>query len=112
MEEFVERRGRVRTPFITDAVISCDSVTLRTAVDLVNISISGMYVETDTSIAADSICDIRIVIRGKHSRLILDDIQGVVIRNDEKGFAVKFTSDMEWFVLFKIYTRYVKEGRS
>ncbi|MEN8190861.1 MAG: PilZ domain-containing protein [Thermodesulfobacteriota bacterium] len=108
MEELAEKRTRVRTPFVTEAIIISEAVNLKADVELSNISISGMFVETDQVIEKGTLCDVQIIINGKHSRLIIDDIQATVVRHEEGGLGLNFTSDMEWFVLFKIYTRYAK----
>lgn len=103
-----DRRQCTRTPFITMVLITTGLEDLEVEADLQDISISGMYVELEQSLSLGTICSIQILIKGKHSRLILDDIQGEVVRAEEKGVAIRFTSNMEWFVLFKIYTQYAR----
>ncbi len=107
-----ERRQCTRTPFLATVLISTDLEHLEIKADLRDISISGMYVELEQNISVGTVCSSRIIIEGKHSRLILDDIQGEVVREEEGGVAIRFASNMEWFVLFKIYTQFSKNALS
>ena len=101
-----ERRECTRTPFNTTVLLSTEIQDVEVEANLQNISISGMYVEVDQSLPVGTHCSIKILIKGQHSYLTLDDIQGDVVREDEGGVALCFTSNMEWFVLFKIYIQY------
>lgn len=105
-----ERRQCTRTPFVTLVLISAGVENVEVEADLQDISISGMYVEMTQRLSLGTLCSIRILIKGKHSRLILDDIQGEVVREGEGGVAIRFISNMEWFVLFKIYTQYARNA--
>jgi len=95
---------------MTTVLITTGLADLEVEADLQDISISGMYVELEQKLPFGTVCSIQILITGKHSRLILDDIQGEVVREEEGGVAIRFTSNMEWFVLFKIYTQYARNG--
>jgi len=83
-----------------------DVLKLKLMVDLGNISITGMYVKTDQKLPKDTPCTIEIVISGRDSRLVIDSIQAVVVRNDSEGIGFSFISNMEWYALFNIYTHY------
>ena len=97
-----------RTPFLTDVTLRSGAADTGVQGDLVNISISGMFVRIDQAIPVGTACTIEIIVTGNHSRLVLEDIQGVVVRQDEHGVAIHFTCRMEWFVLFKVYTHYCR----
>lgn len=105
-----DRRQCTRMPFVAMVLINVELEGLEVQADLQNISISGMYVELEQRFSLGMICSIRIFIKGRHSRLVLDEIQGEVIRVEEGGMAIRFTSHMEWFVLFNIYSQYAGNG--
>lgn len=101
-----DRRQCTRMPFVTMVLIDVELEGVQVEADLQNISISGMYVELEQGLSLGMICSIRIFIKGRHSRLVLDEIEGEVIRIEEGGMAIRFTSHMEWFTLFNIYSQY------
>jgi hypothetical protein len=104
-----ERRTCTRTPFFTDVSLRSESDGIDVKADLLNISISGMFVRIDQVVPVGMSCTIEIRVTGNHSRLLLEDIQGEIVRQDEQGVAIHFTSRMEWFVLFSVYTHYCRE---
>ncbi|MEK6202198.1 MAG: PilZ domain-containing protein [Desulfobulbaceae bacterium] len=109
MGEKKERRVCTRTPFLTDVTLRAEPDGLALKADLLNISISGMFVRLDHDLPPGTSCTIGIMVTGNHSRLLLEDIQGEVVRQDEQGTALHFTSRMEWFVLFNVYTHYCRQ---
>ncbi len=106
MEEFQERRQCTRTFYSTRAQVLLDNGLTIVEGELQDISIVGMFIETQARIALGSICRIQIIISAQHSRLILEDIEGIIIRTDNNGLGIQFTSNMEWFVIFKIYAHF------
>lgn len=106
MVEIQERRQCTRTFFSTRAQVLLDNGHTIVEGELQDISIIGMFIETKACIAVGSSCSIQIIISAQHSRLILEDIQGVITRQEDKGLGIQFTSNMEWFVIFKIYTHF------
>jgi hypothetical protein len=109
MGEIKERRMCTRTPFFTDVSLRSESAGIDIKADLLNISISGMFVRVEEVVPVGISCKIEIRVTGNHSRLLLEDIQGEVVRQNEQGVAIHFTSRMEWFVLFNVYTHYCRE---
>jgi hypothetical protein len=101
-----ERRACTRTLFFTGVTLRAKEVTVEVEADLLDISISGMYVRSEQVLPVGTLCTIEIKVTGNHSCLVLEDILGEVVRKDRQGMAIQFTSPMEWFVLFKIYTHY------
>lgn len=110
MEGKRERRVCTRTPFLTDVILRSASDDAGVQADLLNISISGMFVQVNQGIPVGTSCIIEIRVMGNHSRLVLEDIHGEVVRQDENGMAIHFTSRMEWFLLFKVYTHYCQQA--
>ena len=106
MLEQPERRQCTRAFFSTRAQVLLDSGHTIIEGKLQDISIIGMFIETNASIPVGSSCSIQIIIPAQNSRLILEDIQGVVVRSMDTGLGIQFTSNMEWFVIFKIYTHF------
>lgn len=106
MVSFEEKRECVRTNYKTVAYISNSSDESMIKAELQNISIFGMYAETPEEIDVGSMCRIQIVIDGHNSRLLMDDIDAEVIRRDDNGLGFRFTSNMEWLLLFTAYSHY------
>lgn len=66
-----------------------------------NISMKGMFVNTDERILAGTPCNIEIVLSGTTSRLALN-IEGVIARQDKSGLGVAFNSmDVDSFFHLK-----------
>ena len=99
-----------RTSFLTNVILRPTDTVTGIKAELLNISMSGMFIRIDQVIPVGTACTIEIQITGNHSRLLLEDIKGEVVRQDEQGVAIRFTSLMEWFVLFKVYAHYCLEG--
>lgn len=106
MSENNDKRVCSRTPFLTDVRLRAKGYDNEIEADLFDISISGMYVQARQTLQVGTLCTIVIKVYGKHSYLLLEDIHGEVVRQDKQGIAIHFTSPMEWFVLFKVYTHY------
>ena len=110
MAGFEEKRQCSRTEFLTEVFISFGKDEVQVQADMLDISITGMFVETNQYFQIGCECEIRVEIVGCNSKLLLDCIHGVVIRTNDTGVAIRFTSNIEWFVLFKIYSHYIKMG--
>ncbi|MBB5346335.1 PilZ domain-containing protein [Desulfoprunum benzoelyticum] len=110
-EQFHERRKGMRTRFVTRVFLTLPEEQEQLEGDLQDISLFGMYVGTRRQVAIASVCSIRIVITAENSRLILDDLQGQVVRQDEQGLGIRFAARLEWYVLFNIYTHFGKGRR-
>ncbi len=100
-----ERRHRNRVLFETRVnVRSADEVFVYEGISK-NIGMGGVYIEMPAFLDPETICDIEIILSARHSNLVLH-IKGRVVRNDERGMAVKFSNDLEWWALFAIYGQY------
>lgn len=109
-EEFQERRKGTRTTFLTRVILSFSDGQDDVEGDLQDISIFGMFIETDRMVAPGSPCAVRIVITARNSRLVLKDIEGSVVRCDQRGLGIQFDARFEWYVIFKIYTHFSRNG--
>ena len=110
LEEFQERRKGTRTAFLTRGILSFGDGQEDVEGDLLNISIFGMFIETDRKVAPGSPCAARIVVTARNSRLVIEDIEGSVVRSDQRGLGIQFDARFEWYVLFKIYTHFSRNG--
>jgi hypothetical protein len=111
-EQFHERRKGMRTRYVTRVFLTLPEEQAQLEGDLQDISLFGMYVGTRHQVAIETICSIQIVITADNSRLILDDLHGKVVRQDEHGLGIRFTTRLEWYVLFNIYTHFGKGHRA
>jgi hypothetical protein len=110
VENFQERRKGTRTSFVTRANLIFTDGQADLEGELQDISIFGMFIETLGDAVVGSSCSVRIVITAKNSRLVIDGIEGVIVRSAGRGVGIQFTSNMEWFVIFKVYTHFSKNG--
>lgn len=98
-----ERRISVRMPFVTEGFCIVHDMNRKYRGTLRDISITGLFMEMDNGPETGRKCEIEIVFKGKHSRLLIEDLSGLVSRNDENGIAVRFDERLEWFVLIPLY---------
>jgi len=72
-----------------------------------NISMNGIFVETDKIIALNTPCRIEVVITAPSSRLTIET-DGFVCRHDPSGLGIAFRNNLEWFAFFSIFEHYGK----
>ena len=73
-----------------------------------DISMFGMFALVSENIPVNSLCNLSITIPARNSRLVLKDIEGVVVREGLGGLGIRFTTSMEWYALFNVYSCYGK----
>lgn len=73
-----------------------------------DVSIFGMFALVDEKLPVNSLCNLIITISARNSRLVLADIEGVVVREGDSGLGIHFTTGMEWYALFNVYSCYGK----
>jgi hypothetical protein len=98
-----ERRISVRMPFVSEGFCIVHDTNRKYCGTLRDISITGLFMEMDNGSEAGRKCEIEIIFKGKHSRLLIEDLDGIVSRKDENGIAVQFDERLEWFVLIPLY---------
>jgi hypothetical protein len=84
----MDERNKSRVVFHVNASLDYNGRTINGEVD--NLSINGMYVNTEEKIPVDKEVEVSIYLSGTTSELSLK-INGIIIRQDDKGVAVKFT---------------------
>lgn len=86
-----EQRRAPRIVFISSAIISYEhGQVMEIKVDTRNVSITGLYLETDKRIPVETLCKITIQLAGATSKMAFR-AQGVVCRHDQTGMGIAFT---------------------
>lgn len=86
-----ERRRSQRINFISTAILRHGGqITLEAQVDTRDISLQGVFVQTEQRIALDTPCDIEIHLVGTTSAMDFR-AQGIVQRHDTTGMGIAFT---------------------
>jgi len=98
-----ERRVSVRMPFVAKSCCRVLEQNKKYIGTIRDISIIGMFMEMRDQPKVDQPCEIEIVFEGKHSRLVIEKVTGVIIRNETDGVAIRFDERLEWFVLIPLY---------
>ena len=98
-----ERRESYRIADISKATCNLTGDSGRFQGTLRNLSRAGFFLETDRQPAISETYAIEIVLEGRHSRLVVDNLSGVVTRKDNGGVAVEFSENFEWLVLAPIF---------
>ncbi|MGI9570813.1 MAG: PilZ domain-containing protein, partial [Desulfobulbia bacterium] len=98
-----ERRESYRLVELSKATCNLIDGDDRIQGTLKNLSRSGIFIEADRQPDVSKQYGIEIVLQGSHSRLVVDDLYGVVTRADEEGVAVEFSKSFEWLVLAPIF---------
>ena len=103
IQDLDDQRNSVRVNFVAD-------VTVRTTPDnreikgrLKNLSIDGISLQSAEEVAAGTACIAEIIVKDRNSKLIIDDVEGEVVRCESGEMAVKFTHPFEWLALFHVY---------
>jgi len=101
-----EKRKRIRVPFRTEIFIDYDNHKMRFEGDSVNLSLSGVLVETDEEIPLGTVCRVRLRLSGTLEPIELA-MDGRVVRQDHSGFGVQFHEmDLESYTLLKEVIRH------
>lgn len=103
MDKFDERRVSVRMPFVSKGFLHAHEIDKKYCGTLRDVSITGLFMELHDSPSVGHRCDIDIVFEGKHSRLMIENVGGTIIRSEDDGVAVRFDERLEWFVLIPLY---------
>ena len=108
--DFQERLKATRTPFNTEVFLSLGDGQTEIVGELQDLSMFGMYLETDRAVAAGLPCAVRIALSARSSRLVIKDIEASIVRSDRRGLGIQFGTRFEWYVIFKIYTHFSRNG--
>lgn len=98
-----ERRESYRVPDVSKATCILTDGNDRYQGSLRDLSMAGFFLETDELPEISKLYGIKIVLEGAHSRLVVDNLSGIVTRSDRDGAAVEFSDKFEWFILAPIF---------
>jgi hypothetical protein len=101
------KRKRIRISFDAQVNIVFETVDVILNTRMKNISMNGIFVETDKTIPLNTPCHIEVIVTAPHSRLTIETM-GFVSRYDPAGLGIKFKNNMEWFAFFSIFEHYGK----
>lgn len=85
------RRNKTRVPFETQVIVRTPEAELTSQAGSRDISLQGLYVETDRDLPEGSRCEVEILLTGASTHLSIR-VQGRVARKEAGGLAVAFES--------------------
>ncbi|NVM22191.1 MAG: PilZ domain-containing protein [Desulfobacterales bacterium] len=86
-----EKRKKTRVHFEALVTLKTDESEIQTEANLKDISMKGMFVNTEEKIPAGTPCDIEILLTGTSTTLALS-IRGSIARHDASGLGIAFDS--------------------
>lgn len=98
-----ERRDAFRMDVVSRATCCLISGDQEIRGPIKDISIAGLYMQTDQRPAVGSDFEVEIVLDGKYSQMRLGSMNGRVVRHDDHGLAVTFDQRFEWFAMVPLY---------
>ena len=102
-----DRRDRIRIHFKARVIIRTGNFVKNIVMTLKNISMTGLLAETDDRLPIGQQCDIAVIVPGKSSKLVLH-IKGKISRHTDKGIAIRFNDELEWWSIFSMFQNYSK----
>lgn len=103
MKHSEERRTAFRMDVVSKVVCTLKAGDVTISGPIRDISIAGLYVETNKRAALGTGFDVQIVLSGRHSEMILGSMTGKVARTDDNGLAITFDERFEWFAMVPVY---------
>ena len=104
-----ERRESFRLPFASTVTCHVNNPDEKYTGTLSNVSVTSAFMETDDCPDVGEQCNVEIILDGQHSRLMIDNIKGSIVRTDENGAAISFDERLEWFSLVPLYFKKLRE---
>ena len=86
-----EKRKKTRVHFQTQVTLKTDKSEIEAEANSKDISIQGIFVNTEKKIPVGTPCDIEILLTGTSTRLALS-IKGVIARQEAFGLGIAFDS--------------------
>jgi hypothetical protein len=86
-----EKRKKTRVHFKTEVILKTDESEIEAKANSRDISINGVFVNTEKSVPVGTPCDIEILLTGTSTRLALS-IKGIVTRQEASGLGIAFDS--------------------
>ena len=103
IQDLDDKRHSVRVNYVADATVTFtqDNRTLQGR--LKNLSIDGILLQTEEVAAEGTPCTVSIVVPDSHSRLIIDELVGEVVRSAQGEMGIRFLYPFAWLALFHVY---------
>lgn len=98
-----DRRETFRMVFQPEAVCRLNENNISYTGKIRDISMLSLFLEVENCPAISGKCDARIILKRQHSRLIIDNLEGSIIRSDDQGIAIQFDQPLEWFNVVPLY---------
>ncbi len=98
-----DRRDTIRVNFITDVSITLPRQDTTIRGELRDLSMSGMAINTMEQVEAGSPCTVKMLINGLYSQLVINKLEGKVMRSEPGIMAIKFRYKFNWQPLFHGY---------
>ena len=105
-----ERRESFRMDFHPEAICRLKENGNSYTGTIRDISMVSMFMEVEDCPDVSGECDTRIILNSRHSRLVIDNLAGSIIRSDDLGIAIKFEERLEWFNVVPLYYKKITEG--
>jgi hypothetical protein len=102
----IERRGKIRVGFHTQIMLEAGGEKIRAEGSSRDLSLSGIFVDTDEKISLDTPCKVAVVLPGTAEPLVLQ-MDGRIVRHDASGIGITFDSmDLDSYTHLKNIVRY------
>ncbi|MBW2020589.1 MAG: PilZ domain-containing protein [Deltaproteobacteria bacterium] len=96
-----EKRKKTRVHFRTQVILKTDESEIVAEANSKDISMKGIFVNTEKKIPVGTPCDIEILLTGTSTKLALT-VKGVIKRQDASGLGVAFDSiDLDSYIHLK-----------
>jgi hypothetical protein len=101
-----ERREKIRVHYQTKIIVEADTATIQLDGSTRDLSLGGVFVNTDKKLALDTRCKVKVLLSGLNFPLFIE-IDGRIVRTDESGIAIVFESmDLDSYTHLKNIVRY------
>ncbi len=106
MNKASERRNGIRVDFATKVSITVGPRQTKYDGDSKDISLRGVFLNTDDTLEMNTDCDIEIRLPGAQEDIVLS-LKGHIVRKDEAGYAIYFDSvDLDSYTHLKNIIKY------
>ncbi len=98
-----DRRDTIRVNFITDVSVTLPRQDTTIRGELKDLCMNGMSIHTMEQVEVGAHCMVKILVNGLYSQLIVNKLEGEVIRSERGVMAIKFRHRFHWLPLFHGY---------
>jgi hypothetical protein len=104
-----ERREAFRMDVATKAVCRLSAGDQQISGAIRDISIAGLFLLSEQKPAIGTVYEIEIMLAGKHSQMVIENMTGSVVRINGVGLAIRFDKRFEWFAMVPLYFHITRE---